>query len=251
MLCPVCKRDYLLQGAPPSGSIFCACGFRLDTGGDRLGLEHLKQQLADTYSQHRRAGPVVLACRSSSCAAGAAIAICFNRKATTMLRVFAMATSTFVSKAFYAPSYSRVCGMQVDNLLRERLLYQAKFYRFVSTPRFGRSSELVQGFAVCCSLRRTHLVPTPRRAVCYFLSLQLFLPQRYLQRRAYVCGGGCSGLGRLVELMRRLWLRKSSDVTQRARCCCRYVCGSCPSHEALWLRKQVRDKLCNPLDRFG
>ncbi|CAM9304228.1 unnamed protein product [Scytosiphon promiscuus] len=55
VLCPVCKRNYLLQGAQPSGSIFCACGFRLDTGGDRLGLEHLKEQLAETYSQHSAA----------------------------------------------------------------------------------------------------------------------------------------------------------------------------------------------------
>lgn len=55
VLCPVCKRDYLLQAGVPSSSIVCACGFRLDTGGDRLGLEHLKQQLAETYVQHRRA----------------------------------------------------------------------------------------------------------------------------------------------------------------------------------------------------
>ncbi|CAM9601465.1 unnamed protein product, partial [Hapterophycus canaliculatus] len=66
VLCPVCKRDYLLQGAPPSGSIFCTCGFRLDTGGDRLGLGHLKQQLAETYSQHRRAHPVDLGAACSA-----------------------------------------------------------------------------------------------------------------------------------------------------------------------------------------
>lgn len=53
VLCPVCKRDYLVQAGPPSASIVCACGFRLDTAGDRLGLEHLRQQLAETYSQHR------------------------------------------------------------------------------------------------------------------------------------------------------------------------------------------------------
>ncbi|CAM9925567.1 unnamed protein product [Ectocarpus fasciculatus] len=52
VLCPVCKRDYLLHPGPPSASIVCACGFRLDTGGDRLGLEQLKQQLADTYMEH-------------------------------------------------------------------------------------------------------------------------------------------------------------------------------------------------------
>ncbi|CAM9977054.1 unnamed protein product [Ectocarpus sp. 4 AP-2014] len=55
VLCPVCKRDYLLHPGPPSASIVCACGFRLDTGGDRLGLEHFKQQLADTYSEHSTA----------------------------------------------------------------------------------------------------------------------------------------------------------------------------------------------------
>lgn len=53
VLCPICKRDYLVQAGPPSSSVVCACGFRLDTAGDRLGLEHLRQQLAETYSQHR------------------------------------------------------------------------------------------------------------------------------------------------------------------------------------------------------
>lgn len=53
VLCPICKRDYLVQAGHPSASIVCACGFRLDTAGDRLGLEHLRQQLAETYSQHR------------------------------------------------------------------------------------------------------------------------------------------------------------------------------------------------------
>lgn len=53
VLCPICKRNYLLEAGPPSTSIICACGFRLDTASDRLGIEDLRKQLAETFEQHR------------------------------------------------------------------------------------------------------------------------------------------------------------------------------------------------------
>lgn len=54
VLCPVCKQDYLVQAGTPSSCIVCVCNFRLDVREDQLGLEHLRQQLAETYEQHRQ-----------------------------------------------------------------------------------------------------------------------------------------------------------------------------------------------------
>lgn len=50
VLCPMCKKDYILL----CGDVFlCKCGLRLDTENDGLTLDHLRSCLERAFSSHR------------------------------------------------------------------------------------------------------------------------------------------------------------------------------------------------------
>eukprot|EP00794_Sanderia_malayensis_P014304 gene14304-15792_t len=49
VICPVCKRNQLLQNKQV---FFCACGVRIDTGYDGITLAHVKMRIEDAIQQH-------------------------------------------------------------------------------------------------------------------------------------------------------------------------------------------------------
>ena len=53
VLCPVCASNFLLQN---HGVIFCACGLRVDTKSDAIGLAYTKQALGGVMQAHLATG---------------------------------------------------------------------------------------------------------------------------------------------------------------------------------------------------
>ena len=50
VLCPLCKKDWLLQS---DTVFFCRCGFRLDTKNDAIDMGNLQDLLEAAFESHR------------------------------------------------------------------------------------------------------------------------------------------------------------------------------------------------------